>query len=183
MSRGKSSTGKSSATSEGAIRVSADYAARYSSAAARATECVLNLIRTADQLLDAVGRLWHEHDLSVSAGNALMIVVGAPEPLAPKIVSERMLVTRGAVTGLLDVLESRGLVRRQPNAGDRRMLLVAPTAAGRQLAQTVQPRIVELELELLACLSSQQQEQLIGMTARLQGSVARWRAERVADPH
>jgi DNA-binding MarR family transcriptional regulator len=183
LSRGKSSTGKSLLETGGAIRVSGEYAARYSSAAARATECVLNLIRTADQLLEAVGRLWREQDLSVSAGNALMIVVGAPEPLAPKVVSERMLVTRGAVTGLLDVLESRGLVRRQPNADDRRMLLVAPTPRGRHLAQTVQPRIVELEVELLGVLSSQEQEQLIGMLGRLQGSVARWRAERIRDSH
>ncbi len=175
MSRGKQSTAKS-VSGDAGVRVSPDYASRYSDAAALATECVLNAVRLGDQLLTSVGQVWREHQLSVSAGNALMIVVGAGEPIPPHVVGERLLVTRAAVTGLVDVLESHGLVRRQPHERDRRMLLVAATPTGRELASIVQPNIVRLELELLACLSAEEQATFIELASRLQASITLWRA-------
>jgi DNA-binding MarR family transcriptional regulator len=132
---------------------------------------VLNAVRLGDLCMAAVGRVWRDHDLSASAGNVLMILVGAAEPLPPHVVSERMLVTRGAVTGLLDVLEKHGYARRSPHARDRRMLLVEATPAGRQLAQLVQPTIANLEVGWMSCLSADEQDTFIGLSGRLQASV------------
>jgi len=173
LSRGKSSTSKSSPPEDASapIRVSREYTTRYAARAGRATECVLNTVRLSDLYMTAIGRVWGEYGLSASAGNVLMILAGAGESLPPHVIGERMLVTRGAVTGLLDALEKRGYARRAPHLRDRRMLLAEVTPAGRELAQLVQPRIVSLELEWVGCLSSEEQEAFVSLCGRLQAGV------------
>ena len=173
MSRGQSSTSKSSSADDAAapLRVSREYSARFAAHAARATECVLNAVRLGDLYMTAIGRVWADHGLSASAGNVLMILAGAGESLPPHVIGERMLVTRGAVTGLLDALERRGYARRTPHPKDRRMLLAEVTPAGRELAQLVQPRIVRLELQWVGCLSAEEQAAFINLCGRLQAGV------------
>jgi DNA-binding MarR family transcriptional regulator len=151
--------------------VSPDYAARFAQRAVRATECVLNAVRLGDLYFTAVGRVWAEHGLSASAGNVLMILAGAKESLPPHVIGERMLVTRGAMTGLLDVLEKRGFARRTPHPRDRRMLLAEVTAAGRQLTEIVQPQIVRLEVEWVSGLSDAELAAFIVLCGRLQAGV------------
>jgi DNA-binding MarR family transcriptional regulator len=153
------------------MRVSRDYAKRYSRRIARATECVLNAVRLGDLYMSGVGRIWADSGLSASAGNVLMILVGAGEPLAPHVLGERMLVSRGAVTGLLDVLERRGLARRTAHPTDRRMLLAEATPQGEVLAREVQPRIAAVEVEWVACLSREEQETFIQLCGKLQAGV------------
>jgi len=51
-------------------------------------------------------------------------------PLAARIIAERLGLTSGSVTALLDRLERRGLVRRLPDPQDRRGVLVEATAQG-----------------------------------------------------
>lgn len=46
--------------------------------------------------------------------------------------------TRPTMTGIVDTLEKRGLVTRQPNPEDRRSLLVCLTDSGRALQKTAQ---------------------------------------------
>jgi DNA-binding MarR family transcriptional regulator len=173
LSRGQSSTGKSSSGEAAAepIRVGPEYTARYAAHAARATECVLNAVRLGELYMTAIGRVWADHGLSASAGNVLMILTGAGEALPPHVIGQRMLVTRGAVTGLLDALEKRGYARRTPHPRDRRMLLAEVTPAGRELAQLVQPRIVRLELQWVGCLSAAEQAAFITLCGRLQAGV------------
>ncbi|MDT5026216.1 MAG: hypothetical protein QOE61_2642, partial [Micromonosporaceae bacterium] len=57
------------------------------------------------------------------------------------------------IIGVLDELERRGLIRRQPDAADRRAHLLSLTAKGRRLRESVQAAIQQLEERLLARLS------------------------------
>lgn len=50
--------------------------------------------------------------------------------LTPSDLAMRLRLTTPAVTALIDRLEQRGMVRRQPNPADRRSLLVTLTPAG-----------------------------------------------------
>lgn len=56
----------------------------------------------------------------------------APDGLRMGELSERLLVTGGNVTWLVDSLEKEGLVLRQRDEGDRRATVVRLTAAGRR---------------------------------------------------
>lgn len=48
---------------------------------------------------------------------------------------------KGNVTGIVDRLEKRGLVERRPAAGDRRVKVLALTAAGRRVRAEVERRL------------------------------------------
>jgi DNA-binding MarR family transcriptional regulator len=54
----------------------------------------------------------------------LGILKDAGRPCPPNYISERLIVSRATVTGVLDTLVKRGLVRREPHPTDRRMVLV-----------------------------------------------------------
>lgn len=68
---------------------------------------------------------------------------------SPVAIARRLRVNRAVVTGLLDRLEQRGLVRREPDPADRRRQCVVMTPAGQAACQTIG---VGLAGELAACL-------------------------------
>jgi DNA-binding MarR family transcriptional regulator len=63
-------------------------------------------------------------DVSPAGGLVLGILKDAGQPCPPNYISERLIVSRTTVTGVLDTLVKRGLVRREPHPTDRRMVLV-----------------------------------------------------------
>ena len=70
------------------------------------------------------------------------------------------------VTGLVDRLESRGLVRRQPSAGDRRVKVLELTPAGARLRSTVLERLTKPP-HTLGRLSGDEQRALVKILKRL----------------
>ncbi|WP_255989942.1 MarR family winged helix-turn-helix transcriptional regulator [Chitinolyticbacter albus] len=59
---------------------------------------------------------------------------------------ERTLITKGTLTGVLDRLVERGLIRRETTPGDRRSLTVTLTDAGRSVFEDVfSPHVAYLE--------------------------------------
>ncbi|HEX2189780.1 MAG TPA: MarR family transcriptional regulator [Longimicrobiaceae bacterium] len=69
-----------------------------------------------------------------------------PEGLRMGELSDRLLVTEGNVTGLVDRLQGAGMVERHADPADRRAFRVRLTPAGRALAERAIP-VVEAELE------------------------------------
>ena len=58
-----------------------------------------------------------------------------PHRLSPKEVGVSLLFSSGGLTKLLERLESRGLVAREPDPNDGRGVLVSLTAAGSDLQE------------------------------------------------
>src|SRR4051794_19896064 len=58
---------------------------------------------------------------------------GEPFQLAPKALSESLMLTTGGMTGRLDRLERAGLVTRSPDPADRRGLVITLTPHGREV--------------------------------------------------
>src|SRR5438552_18384450 len=88
------------------IRVNPEFEAEWPGASALATECLLNLAFLAGRI-DAYGHaLVRAHGVSsIAAFNVLTILRGAGAPLPPSTIAERMIVTRGTMTVILDSLE------------------------------------------------------------------------------
>ena len=80
-------------------------------------------------------------------------------------VAERMMVTRAMVTGVLDLIEARGLLRRLPHARDGRSRTVSLTRAGRRVVDRLVPRMHAFERELTGCSGRRVTE--LAPTARL----------------
>ena len=62
------------------------------------------------------------------------LFTGPEEGMTQEELSQRLLVTKGNVSGLLDRLGERGLIERRAHPGDRRSNLVLLTEKGRALA-------------------------------------------------
>jgi DNA-binding MarR family transcriptional regulator len=152
---------------KGPVRVDPGFAAEYPGVDALAVSCIVNLFRTHDLLDGLMNRWLRQHGLSVGTFAVLVALHDAREPLAPKELSERLLVTRGTVTGLLDTLQKRGIVHRLPHPDDRRMLLVEMTDTGYAIFERLRP-IVYLEGEWLSCLDDSEKEVLLALLAKLQ---------------
>ena len=59
------------------------------------------------------------------------------EPLPMRQLAQRLKCEPSNVTGIVDRLESRGLVERRPSPGDRRVKVAAPTAEGKKVARSL----------------------------------------------
>jgi DNA-binding MarR family transcriptional regulator len=84
--------------------------------------------------------------------------------------AERLLVTKGNVTGLVNRLGERGLVARRAHPVDRRTNCISLTAAGRRLARRgleVQRALIE---HMMGALSRSDQESLRSLLTRPAGS-------------
>ena len=84
--------------------------------------------------------------------------------------SQRMMVSNGNVTGLVDRLVEQGFVVRRPSPKDRRAQIVSLTAEGRRLFRSLARANGEWIGELVAGLSSQEIETLMRLLAKTKDS-------------
>jgi DNA-binding MarR family transcriptional regulator len=77
-------------------------------------------------------------------------------------------IERSGLVNLVDSLEARGLVRRDPVAGDRRVHALCPTAEGAALHARACAAVRAHEARLLAGLRPDERTALIDMLRRIQ---------------
>jgi MarR family 2-MHQ and catechol resistance regulon transcriptional repressor len=153
------------------VKVATDFEKRYPDSSAKATECAMNLVLTAELLEKQIANLIQPFNLSPATGLVLSILADSETPLSPNNIADRLIISRASVTSLLDSLEKRGFVKRQPHLSDRRMLLVELTNSGRQVANQFRPIVHQHQKVWLKALNEKEQEQLIQMLHRLQASL------------
>jgi DNA-binding MarR family transcriptional regulator len=106
-----------------------------------------------------------EFDLSAAQCHVLhLIEPDRPVPMGR--IAEALACDASNVTGLIDRLESRGLVRRQASKSDRRVKVLELTPAGIRLRSTVLERMTRPP-ESLDRLSTVEQRALVRMLKRL----------------
>jgi DNA-binding MarR family transcriptional regulator len=104
---------------------------------------LLQLLRTAEGVWNASRVFFDRWNLSPSQFNVLNLLLGEPEGLSQNDLSRRLITHRSNVTGLVDRLEARGLLRRRDSATDRRAYRVVLTTEGRKLVRTILPHYYE----------------------------------------
>jgi len=77
-------------------------------------------------------RLREEFAITLPRFDLLAQLDRAPKGMTLGELSQRMMVSNGNVTGLVDRLVEQGLIERRPSPNDRRAQLVSLTAAGRR---------------------------------------------------
>jgi MarR family transcriptional regulator, organic hydroperoxide resistance regulator len=83
-----------------------------------------------------------EFDLTPMQGHAVR-VLDPERPLAMSILAQELVCDASNVTGIVDKLESRGLIVRQGAEGDRRIKMLVVTEKGRQLRDQLWARTME----------------------------------------
>lgn len=161
---------------ESPVRVSRSLDREFPGASYRATECVINLLRADSLVSSELNRRFREFGLSVATFNVLMILRGAGRQLCPFEIGERLLVTRGTVTGLLDSLEKQGLISRGAHPDDRRMLHIEMTPKGQELLDELLPNHFRVEVEMMTVLTAAEKQELVRLLGKIEGHLQSWGA-------
>jgi len=120
------------------------------------TEHALQLLTSVVTLLDPVRlRVWAERGLTVPTLKVLFLLRDSPG-MPAGMLAQRLGVTPSTITGLVDRLVAQGLVRREEDARDRRLVRNYLTMDGLGLAGDVQRQAREEVLRILAALDDEQ---------------------------
>jgi len=94
-------------------------------------------------------------------------ILGSCGHLRMKELAEKMGVTTGSLTVLVDRLERAELVERKPNAEDRRSIRVGLTPAGARLFEEHHKLHGQLSQDMAGALSPEELDRLLDMLRRL----------------
>lgn len=134
-----------------------------------AIRLVIEFTRTMDQLDDLLARHFARFNLSQPKFNALMelrLAGDAGLPLSE--LGQRMLVSRANITGLVDRMERDGLVTREADPGDRRIIRARITPRALELLAFMLPLHNELVYRAMSSLTDEEQRTMHGLLLKLQ---------------
>ena len=128
----------------------------------RPLEVLSRVTRLARHLDRARRSAFAEHDLEAWEFDVLSALrrSGEPYQLSPGALLNQTLVTSGTMTNRIDRLTAKELVRREPDPGDRRGVLVVLTPRGRVVVDDTLTDLLAHEQKLLAGLTDRQRDTL-----------------------
>lgn len=145
-----------------------EFAKRYPDLDPSALKTCAVLLRTGSDLLTAFETILGRHDLS--QGRFLTLIVMNREPdeeINPSSLAEKVGVTRATMTGLLDGLERKGLVKRITYPKDRRKIGVRLTGKGRHVLDDMLPDYYSHIGKLMAYLTQNERQNLVSLLGKV----------------
>ncbi|MEL5991552.1 MarR family winged helix-turn-helix transcriptional regulator [Microbacterium phosphatis] len=124
------------------------------------------LARANAQSLAAAHAALAEHGLRVRSYTVLALAV-SEERLSQRDIAEYLRLDPSQVVALVDDLQTRGLVTREPDPNDRRAKAVIATPAGRRLHTQAEAAVNAAERDLLSVLAADEQAVLRDLLLRL----------------
>ncbi|AQU68858.1 MarR family winged helix-turn-helix transcriptional regulator [Streptomyces niveus] len=123
-----------------------------------------------------VARYYEEYDHaaaehSLTGAQARVLGLLSIQPMPMRRIARKLKCEPSNVTGIVDRLESRGLVERRPDPSDRRVKLAAPTEKGRETARRLRDGL-NFAREPLADLSVDERTVLRDLLRRMLGDDA-----------
>lgn len=101
----------------------------------------------------------------------VLAVLGAFAPLSSNGICERTAMDKAKVSRAVALLVGKGLVEREPDAADRRLVRLRHSAAGARVYSAIVPRAQALEAEITADLSPEERALLERLLAKLEARV------------
>ncbi len=142
-----------------------------------ACEALLHLLRTGDESARVIEANLARHAITQGRLGVLMILMnrchGDAGTLGPAELADAAGVSRATMTGLIDTLERDGLVTREPDTVDRRMMLVRLTAKGRDLLGEILPDHFKHMTMLMSPLSEFERQTLVQLLVKVQQQATR----------
>lgn len=127
-------------------------------------EAYLNLWRTFDRLKAVEEEVFGRFELSAQQYNALRLLAEAAPATLPTLSLAGRLVSRAPdITRLLDRLEARGLVRREREPHNRRIVQVGLTPAGEELLARMHDLVRDCGARQLGHLGEERLQALIAL--------------------
>jgi len=127
-------------------------------------EAYLHLWRTYDRLKAFEEGVFAAHELSAQQYNALRLLEEvAPESMPTLMLAARLISRAPDITRLVDRLDERGLVVRERQVHNRRVVRIAITPRGSSLLATMAEQVVECGRRQLGHLPAAELRTLIGL--------------------
>ncbi|MFJ6798745.1 MarR family winged helix-turn-helix transcriptional regulator [Streptomyces sp. NPDC091268] len=122
---------------------------------------------------DVVARYHEEYEQAAAShqltgAQARVLNLLSLEPTAMRKIAQKLKCEPSNITGIVDRLESRGLVERRPDPADRRVKLAAPTEEGLRTADRLRESL-DFAREPLAGLSTAERQVLRDLLRRMLG--------------
>ncbi len=131
-------------------------------------ETILSLIKTSSMLTRLSDRFFSQFGTSDIQFNILMILnCSAEQGLSQQELSERLVVTKSNVVGLIDRMEKQGLVQRKSHPTDRRFNQIVITLKGQKLVEKVEGYYYEEVNRMTASLSEQEKKSIVDATEKI----------------
>ncbi len=99
----------------------------------------INIIYTYNWLSEKVNSIFEEREITPRQFNILRILRGEGKPLSTLQIRQRMLDKMSDTSRIVDRLLIKGLVKKTPNSGDRRLVDIVITPKGRKLLEKIDP--------------------------------------------
>ena len=138
---------------------------------ATAIRTCLILLRVAGRLSTSFDEHFARFGLSQGRFTLLMLLRRHPEGMSPAALAQAAGVTRPTVTGILDTLQSSGLVKRQTEPHDHRVIRVTLTDAAHRLLRAMLPIHFRRHASIMAEMDKGERETLVGLLRRIESRV------------
>src|SRR5690606_5208263 len=119
------------------------------------------------ELEEAVAR----HGITSVQYTALSVLARNPGITATRL-AQNSFVTIQSMAQLIAGLETRGLLRREPDPRSRRQNLISITAAGQRILDSLRDPVRELEQSMLAGLSTEETVELVRALGRIRHTLS-----------
>jgi DNA-binding MarR family transcriptional regulator len=98
---------------------------------------------------------------------AVLRQAGTREQVESRVVAGEMGIAKGTLTGVVDTLAARGLIRRRAHPKDGRLVLLEATRTGRHLVRRIMPALQAEEAFILRGLSGKRVDQFNGVLVQV----------------
>ena len=148
----------------------------YPETDASAMEVFSTLLSISAELLTAVNFTLARDGISQARFRLLLRLRQAGRRgLHPRELAEKLGIERASVTGLIDGIERKGLAKRLPCEDDRRSIMVALTARGARLVDSLAPGRLRRVAKLMSCLSEADRKTLVNFLDRINSNIPAFR--------
>lgn len=131
-----------------------------------------HLIRRAHQISGAVFAVHLAGFDLTSVQYAAMDAIASQPGIDATRLSELIAFDKATLGGVLDRLEAKGLIARQASLHDRRVKSVTLTKTGESLLESVSPRVLAAQAEMMQPLTEAEQMQFIALLKKFVGRSA-----------
>ncbi|MHB8133059.1 MAG: MarR family winged helix-turn-helix transcriptional regulator [Anaerolineaceae bacterium] len=131
-----------------------------------ALDSYIKLSRAADSINSRLSNSPSMQELTISQFGVLEALVHLG-PLCQNVLGSKILKSNSNMTTVIDNLEKRGLVKRERNSEDRRMITIHLTMEGKEIIETVLPQHVAAIKSQFEVLTQEEQIQLGNLLRKL----------------
>ncbi|MEM7184008.1 MAG: MarR family transcriptional regulator [Spirochaetota bacterium] len=130
-------------------------------------EAIASLYWTGTLLKKVSKRFFSPYISSEAQFNILVLLKDSETLLTQRELSEKLIVDKSNITGMIDRMQSSGLLQRLPHKEDKRSYYIELTEQGRKLAKELDILYLEKINQVMATFSEEEIRQYIGFNEKI----------------